>query len=78
MFETTVYRLCHITLYNANSLKIPRNSVSLLVLFKVKTFRFKNKNRSHIFHAKGQLLLYVARRHDCFVLKKSVTVISLN
>jgi hypothetical protein len=38
----------------------------LLVLFKVKAFRFNNKDKSHIFHAKGQLLLYVAWRHVCF------------
>jgi hypothetical protein len=61
--------LCYITLYNANSLKIPLNYVIifLLVLFKVNAFPFKNK-----------LLLCVARRHVCFVLKQSVTVTSLN
>jgi hypothetical protein len=41
--------LCYITLYNANSLKIPLNSVSFV---KVKAFSFKNKDKSHIFHAK--------------------------
>ena len=33
--------LCYITLYNANSLKIP---------LKVNAFPFKNKDKSHIFH----------------------------
>jgi hypothetical protein len=44
--------LCYITLYNANSLKIPLSYVFLLVLFKVNAFPFKNKDKSHIFHAK--------------------------
>ena len=58
-------------------LEIPLNYVILLVLFKVNAFPFKNKDKSHIFHAR-QLLLCVARRHVCFVLKQSVTVTSLN
>ena len=49
--------LCYITLYNANSLKIPLNYVILLVLFKVNAFPFKNKDKSHIFHAKATFTL---------------------
>ena len=44
--------LCYITLYNANSLKIPLNYV-IFVLFKVNAFPFENKDKSHIFHAKA-------------------------
>ena len=44
-------------LYNANSLKIPLNYVVLLALFKVNAFPFKNKDKSHIFHAKATFTL---------------------
>ena len=78
--------LCYITLYNANSLKIPLHFVKfhstqvLLVFFKAKAFLLKekiSKDKSHIFHAKSTFTLYVARRYVCFVLKQSVTVILL-
>jgi hypothetical protein len=41
----------------------------LLVLFKVNAFPFKKKA---IFSTRRQLLLYLARRHVCFVLMQSV------
>jgi hypothetical protein len=52
----------------------------LLDLFKVNAFPFKNKDKSHIFHAiaKATFTLCIARRHVYFVLKQSVTVTSLN
>jgi hypothetical protein len=49
--------LCYITLYNANSLKIPLNYVIVLVLFKANAFPFKNKDKSHIFQAKATFTL---------------------
>jgi hypothetical protein len=42
--------LCYVTLYNASSFKISLNYEVLLVLFKVKSFPFKKKDKSHIFH----------------------------
>ena len=81
-----VFLACYITLYNANSLKIPLHFVKfhstqvLLVFFKAKAFLLEekiSKDKSHIFHAKSTFTLYVARRYVCFVLKQSVTVILL-
>jgi hypothetical protein len=65
MFETIVVLnialakfswLCYITLFNANSLKIPLNYVIFVVLFMVNVFPFKNKDKRHIFHEKHLLI----------------------
>jgi hypothetical protein len=50
----------YITLYNANSLKIPLNYVIFVSHVKVNAFPFKNKDKSHIFHAKVTFTLYSA------------------
>jgi hypothetical protein len=68
--------LCYVTLYNANSFKISLNyNEVLLVLFKVKSFPFKKKDKSHIFHpTPPQLLLSIARPPCLLCLKQSVIV----
>jgi hypothetical protein len=49
--------LCYITLYNANSLKVPLNYVIFVSLAKVNAFPFKNIDKCHIIHAKATFTL---------------------
>ena len=50
-----------------NTMKIPLNYVSLvlLVLFKVTAFSLKNRKKTYFPTRQRQLVLYAARRHAC-------------